>query len=71
MVHREDYAFLGLEKGDRLEPHAALTNIEDFERISEFPVRVSFWRATEEQMAHHRNPLFNPNNGITPSRSSA
>ena len=62
LVLRDGYAPLGLEKGDRLEPHSGLPNIEAFETISEFPVRVLLWRATSERMTHHRNPLFNPEN---------
>jgi len=70
-VLRDGYAPLGLQKGDRLEPHSGLPNIEAFETISEFPVRVLLWRATSERMTHHRNPLFNPETGITPNRTCA
>ena len=68
-----DYPPLLLKKGDRLEPWSGCTDVASFARIaaSQFPTRVLFWRASLEGMAHHRNPLYDPALGLTPSETSA
>ena len=68
---RDNYPPLGLLKGDRLEPWDGCTDISDFERIADFPARALFWRKSKERMAHHRNPIFSDDIGITPGKSCA
>ena len=68
---RADFGPLGLLKGDRVEPHPGLINIEEFERIYVFPARALFWRRSQEAMCHHRNPMFAPAISSTPSTSAA
>ena len=54
----------GLLRGDRLEPSPELPDVDKFEQLSEFPVRVVFWRRGSETRARHRNPLFDVLIGI-------
>ena len=63
---------LGLRAGDRLEPHRGLMDIgEGFDDLdcSAGAVRVLFWRPEREFMTRHRNPMFDIELGLTPSRS--
>ena len=57
---------LGLKKGDRIEPHAGLCNVADFDSLV-LPKRVLFWRRSCESMTRRRNPLVSPETGILPS----
>lgn len=59
-----DVPVLGLLKGDRLEPSAALPDVAGFEDLRVFPVQVMFWRQSRQTWALHRNPLLNPALGI-------
>ena len=55
-----------LEVGDRLEPSRELLDVGDgFDLLTVFPVLVTFWRASLETIALHRNPLWNPDTGAT------
>lgn len=59
-------AALSLLKGDRLEPHPGMHNVEDFDLITVFPARVLFWRKSSETRARRRNPLImSPELGLT------
>ena len=54
---------------DRLEPSLGLPDIGALEHRTEFPFQIIFWRTSEESLARHRNPVFEPELGITPARS--
>lgn len=54
-----------LERGDRLDPCAALRNIADLDQCP-LPVTVAFWRKSRQTIATRRNPIFNPDTGILP-----
>ena len=62
-----DIAELRLLKGDRLEPSISIPDIGDFE--SSLGSIATFWRSSRETLTRHRNPLFDPEIGITPKRS--
>ena len=59
---------LGLEKGDRLEPHAGMINHSQFDEIQlDFPAGgtdVLFWRRRNETIVRHRNPIFSTAIGV-------
>ena len=50
--------------GDRLEPHSGLRDILDFDRMP-LPGWALFWRTRSTTRTMHRNPLFDPNVGVT------
>ena len=54
---------------DRLEPCAALPDVGQLDDLDTFPTIVIFWRASAETLTRHRNPIFDPELGITPKRS--
>ena len=54
---------------DRLEPSLNLPDIGELENAQYFPIDIIFWRTSEESLARHRNPVFEPELGITPARS--
>ena len=58
-----------LKLGDRLEPSYSLPDIGALEEIVVFPKTIVFWRRSEENMTRHRNPIFDKELGVTPSRS--
>ncbi len=60
---------LGLLLGDRLEPSPWLPDVGDFESIDIFPFPLCFWRSSNEYITRHRNPIFDRELGITPSKS--
>ena len=43
---------------DRLEPSDSLPDVSEFDAISAFPARVTFWRGSAETICKHRSPLF-------------
>ena len=57
-----DIPALGLKKHDRLEPWTGLQDIGDeFDQLQPTearPVRVCFWRRSEETATRHRSPLL-------------
>ena len=61
-----------LEPGDRLEP---CMEVQDVGRAAfaamdfSTPRRVLFWRCSAQNLARHRNPLFDQELGLTPHRS--
>ena len=61
-----DIPALLLRKKDRLEP---CTSVPDtgtgFDNLSCFPATVLFWRASCETRARHRNPIIDPEIGIS------
>ena len=58
-----------LKLGDRLEPSYTLPDVGALEEISTFPTTIVFWRRSVETLTRHRNPVFDPEIGITPARS--
>ena len=58
---------LGLQQGDRLEPHAGLPDVALFDKLPPGS-RVLFWRRQAETMCRRRNPLFSTETGIVPNR---
>lgn len=68
---KEDFPVLGLLAGDRAEPSEECPDIAALEHMTEFPVRVLFWRPSSETLARHKNPLFDEGLGFTPSRAFA
>jgi len=64
---KHDLEIFGLSKNDRLEPHADLVDVAQFDHISEFPCRVLFWRRSRETLCTHRCPLFSSALGLTPA----
>ena len=65
---KDGFEPLGLEKGDRLEPHAGMINYSQFDELQlDFPAGgtdVLFWRRRNETMVRHRNPIFNTAIGV-------
>lgn len=61
-----DFAALGLLRGDRLEPCHLHPNVSLEHLPRRYPMALIFWRPERESLAKHRNPLFEPNTGITP-----
>ena len=55
---------LGLEKGDRLEPTAAMPNVSLLDKLSTFPFTVRFWRRYPDAVCYRRNPLMEPRLGL-------
>ena len=57
-----DMPQLGLKKNDRLEPCAAVQDVgETFDNLvvdPSRPIRICFWRRSEETAIRHRNPLI-------------
>ena len=62
---QKDIPSLGLLSEDRLEPHPGMPDVADFDSLNSFPVRVLFWRVSEQTRTRHRNPLFWPQTGVT------
>ena len=62
------YPALGLLAGDRLEPTSEFDDIGVFCPLSAIPVWLLFWRSSDQSLAHHRNPLWDPVLGLTPDR---
>jgi hypothetical protein len=62
---QKDIPSLGLLAEDRLEPHPGMPDVADFDSLNSFPVRVLFWRVSEQTRTRHRNPLFWPQTGVT------
>jgi hypothetical protein len=63
-----NYGALELLAGDRLEPTPTLMDVgAGFDRISQFPCPVQFWRPSANTICHHRCPLFDKSIGITPT----
>ena len=62
---------MGLRSGDRLEPSPSLPDVGQVFTLSsaELPLHVVFWRQSENTLVLHRNPLWDEELGITPSRS--
>lgn len=60
-----DFPGLGLRRGDKLEPGAGLLDVADFDSASSFPVRAAFWRRDAESRVAFRNPLWDPEIGLT------
>eukprot|EP00959_Pyramimonas_sp_CCMP1952_P454458 9469938-Pyramimonas_sp.AAC.1 len=63
-----DIPSLGLLKRDRLEPSANLIDTGDFDNMGGMPFKpflVCFWRESNEERVHHRNPLLDPRLGIS------
>lgn len=58
-----------LKRDDRLEPSDTLPDVADCDRITTFPTVIIFWRSDAETLARHRNPMFDPEYGVTPARS--
>ena len=58
-----------LKADDRLEPCDQLPDIGALIDVDEFPLTITFWRTSREDMTRHRNPLFDRQLGITPKRS--
>lgn len=56
----------GLLADDRLEPSERLRDVGNLENL-ETPVRVTFWRCSQETLARHRNRLFCDELGTSPS----
>ena len=59
-----DFSELNLRAGDRLEPHAGLTDVGQYGRWVLFLATLLFWRASRETARRHRNPVFSPVSGI-------
>ena len=59
---------LGLRAGDRLEPCPQLPDICQLDKLTaaDLPLRISFWRVSNETCCLHRNPLFDRSLGISP-----
>ena len=47
-----------LRQGDRLEPFDGMPDVMEFDKITNFPTLLLFWRCGNEVIARHRNPLF-------------
>ena len=65
---------LGLRVGDRLEPTAFLPDVAAFGDITTFPTPqrgILFWRSSDVTICTRRNPLFDRELGVTPTRSIA
>jgi hypothetical protein len=58
-----------LKLNDRLEPSETLPDIGAVEHIEDFPCTIIFWRAAQETMTRHRNPIFDREIGVTPART--
>jgi hypothetical protein len=58
-----------LKANDRLEPSAELPDVGELESLEQFPVVIFFWRPQDGTLTRHRNPIFDPELGITPKRS--
>ena len=66
-----DVPALNLLANDRIEPCPTFMNVHDFLTLSHYPegLEVVFWRPIHETLARHRNPLFDEQIGVTPTRS--
>lgn len=64
-----DVDHLRLRKGDRLEPSKELPHVGDVFQLAECPVKLTFWRRAAETIVLHRNPIWDPQLGITPART--
>ena len=62
-----DFPSLGLKAGDRLEPHPGMMDIADFDRLPVGSLAL-FWRRSSETGVRRRNPLFDEETGIVPSK---
>jgi len=58
-----------LQANDRLEPSVGLPDVGELENVELFPANIVFWRLRNESLTRHRNPVFDPEIGITPKRS--
>ena len=63
----QDYPALRLRRGDRVEPTRMLPNVDGFEKLTQFPQEVLFWRPSLETLARHRCPLFCDDTGLEPA----
>ena len=63
-----DLPTFGLLKYDRVEPTQAMP-YETMVDTAVHPVTIRFWRRDNETRARHRNPIFNPDFGVTVDRS--
>jgi len=64
-----DVPELDLFRDDRLEAHANLLDVGDFDALSDFPVYALFWRSALNSICTRRCPLFDDTLGITPVRT--
>ena len=64
-IHQSDGVTVELLTGDRLEPHGLMRDHAEFDTVVCFPYEALFWRRSRETAARHRNPLFDPDIGIT------
>ena len=58
---------LGLKKNFRLEPHPGMPNVADFDHAVAL-IRVLFWDRSRETKARHRNPIYNEETDMIPSK---
>ena len=65
---RSSIGELRLLEGDRLEPSISMPDVGDFEETA-LGSTVIFWRASRDTLTRHRNPLFDPDIGMTPKRT--
>ena len=62
-----DLAEAGLLQGDRLEPQHGLMDIGDFDRLSSFPITLTFWRPASSTLVLFRSPIWDASLGIEPA----
>eukprot|EP00973_Karenia_brevis_P056843 7909186-Karenia_brevis.AAC.1 len=60
-----------LKVNDRLEPSPNLLDTGDLESSEVYPIIVTFWRPSMETCTRHRNPIIDPEIGVTIQKSVA
>ena len=60
---------VNLRSNDRLEPSKQLPDVGGLDGITNFPLEVIFWRSSDSTLSRHRNPIFDPELGVTPKKS--
>lgn len=64
---KRDLPALNLRRHDRLEPTRGVPDVCAVDGTTNFPLRLVFWRPSEESLARHRCPMFSRRSGILPS----
>ena len=61
------YPALNLLQDDRLDPFPDFPDVGRFFELTDFPVRLVWWRSSRNTITTRRSPLFNERIGLTPT----
>ena len=59
---------VSLKANDRAEPSRQLIDVGALDNVATYPLEITFWRPSQETLTRRRNPIFDPELGVTPKR---